>query len=65
MARMTSLLEQLLQAQLEEGTSGQQPTLPQPLATPVIMNPQNLETNLVVRPQGMTSILLAHPITPT
>jgi len=61
---MTSLLEQLLRAQSGEGTSRQQPTLPQPLATPVIMNPQNLETNLVDRPQGMTSILLAHPITP-
>ena len=39
MARMTSLLEQLLWEQLKEGTSSQQPTLPKPLATPIIMDP--------------------------
>jgi hypothetical protein len=39
MARMTSLLKQLPRAQSGEGTSSQQPTLPQPLVTPVIMDP--------------------------
>jgi hypothetical protein len=64
MARMASLLEQLLRTKFGEGTSSQQLTILQPPIALVIPDSQNLGANTATKPQGTTSIPMAHLITP-